>query len=156
MLSRPTSQAADTSNRDDGFAAVKVCTRDAASPRLHRELRFYDHVSSLKSSHRGQNYIRGLLETFTVNGPTGKHLCLVHPPMHMTVRELQYQNPSHRLNKQILKWTLFNLFSALSFLHDEAQVTHTGKLLIAELYLGVCLIAYNRYQSVKYHVDHQR
>lgn len=47
--------------------------------------------------------------------------------MHMTIRELQYQNPSHRLTEQLLKWTLFNVLSALSFLHDEANVIHTGK-----------------------------
>ncbi|KAI9889353.1 MAG: hypothetical protein M1814_005521 [Vezdaea aestivalis] len=44
--------------------------------------------------------------------------------MHMTIRELQLQNPSKRLNKQILNWTLFNLLSALSFLHDVAKVVH--------------------------------
>ena len=55
--------------------------------------------------------------------------------MHMTIRELQRQNPSKRLNKQILNWTLFNLLSALTFLHDEAKVVHTGGFVIA-LYLG--------------------
>ena len=49
--------------------------------------------------------------------------------MHMTVRELQNMNQSHRLNEQLLKWTLFNLLNALSFLHDEAKVVHTGKVL---------------------------
>ena len=50
--------------------------------------------------------------------------------MHMTIQELQRQNPSKRLNKQILNWTLFNLLSALSFLHEEAKVTHTGGFVI--------------------------
>jgi hypothetical protein len=38
-------------------------------------------------------------------------------------------NQSHRLNEQLLKWTLFNLLNALSFLHDEAKVVHTGEVL---------------------------
>lgn len=118
---------ADWSNRDSGFVAVKVCTRDGiGSPRQDRELKFYEHVSSLNSQRPGQTYVRGLLETFEINGPTGSHLCLVQPPMHMTIGELQRQNPSKRLTKQLLNWTLFNLLSALSFLHDEAKVTHTG------------------------------
>lgn len=50
--------------------------------------------------------------------------------MHMTIQELQRQNGSKRLNKQILNWTLFNLLSALSFLHDEAKVIHTGVFVI--------------------------
>ncbi|KAL9614068.1 MAG: hypothetical protein Q9167_001422 [Letrouitia subvulpina] len=114
-----------------GFVALKLCTRsETGSPRNDRELKFYEYVSSLNSQHSGQAYIRGLLETFEINGPTGKHLCLVQPPMHVTIRELQRQNASKRLNKQILNWTLFNLLSALSFLHDEAKVIHTGGFVI--------------------------
>lgn len=91
-----------------------------------RELKLYEHVASLGSQHPGQAHIRGLLETFEISGPTGKHLCLVHPPMHMTLADLQRQNPSKRLNKELLNWTLFNLLGALSFLHYEANVVHTG------------------------------
>ncbi|RMX98209.1 hypothetical protein D0868_10218 [Hortaea werneckii] len=110
------------------FVSVKVCTRHGAgSIRKDRELKFYEHVASLGSQHPGQAYIRGLLETFELSGPTGKHLCLVQPPMQMTIAELQRQNPSKRLNKELLNWTLFNLLSALSFLHDEANVVHTGE-----------------------------
>ncbi|TWU72294.1 hypothetical protein ED733_003630 [Metarhizium rileyi] len=112
-------------NSDSTFVAVKVCTRDSGkSPRLRRELEFYHHVSSLNSQHPGQRFIRGLYETFEIPGPSGQHLCLVHPPMHMTINELQYINPARRLNQELLKLVLFNLLNALSFLHDEAEVTH--------------------------------
>ena len=96
---------------------------------MRRELQFYEHVSSLNSPHHSQSFIRGLYETFELSGPFGQHLCLVHPPMHMTIQELQYRNASHRLNEKLLKWTLFNLLNALSFLHDEAGVVHTGEIL---------------------------
>ncbi|KAF1355821.1 non-specific serine/threonine protein kinase [Lizonia empirigonia] len=109
-----------------GYVAVKICTRDAEKPtQLSRELDFYEHVSSMESQHRGQAYIRGLYGEFELNGPTGKHLCLVHPPMHMTIRQLQYQNSAHKLNVPLLKWTLANMLKALSFLHDETKVVHT-------------------------------
>ncbi|KAE9972698.1 hypothetical protein EG328_004839 [Venturia inaequalis] len=112
--------------RDAGFVTIKVCTRDIGqSGRVHRELQFYEHVSSLDSKHHGQSFIRGLLATFDIAGPNGQHLCLVHTPMHMTIQELQYSNASHRLNGPLLKWTLSNLLNALSFLHDEANVVHT-------------------------------
>ncbi|KAI6888638.1 hypothetical protein KC318_g15108, partial [Hortaea werneckii] len=97
--------------------SVRLCLRQI----------LYEHVASLGSQHPGQAYIRGLLGTFEISGPTGKHLCLVQTPMHMTIAELQCQNPSKRLNKELLNWTLFNLLNALSFLHDEANVVHTGK-----------------------------
>ncbi|KAF1979466.1 non-specific serine/threonine protein kinase [Bimuria novae-zelandiae CBS 107.79] len=112
--------------RDRRFVVVKVCTRDGhQSARVSRELRFYEHVSSLKADHHGQSFIRGLLGTFEITGPTGQHLCLVHPPMHMTVRDLQYMKPSRRLNEPLLRWTLSNVLSALTFLHEQAEVIHT-------------------------------
>lgn len=114
--------------RDQKFVAVKVCTRDRhQSARVHQELRFYERVSSITTNHHGQSFIRGLLGTFEVTGPTGQHLCLVHPPMHMTIRDLQYTNFSRRLNEPLLRWTLSNVLNALAFLHDEADVIHTGK-----------------------------
>lgn len=49
--------------------------------------------------------------------------------MHMTVVELLQQNHTCRLNKELLNWVLRNLLRALSFLHEEAEVVHTGKSL---------------------------
>ena len=119
---------ANIAHSDSKFVTVKVCTRDSQkSARLRRELAFYEHASLIKSQHPGQHYIRGLYETFDISGPSGQHLCLVHPPMHMTINELQYKNPAHRLNEELLRLTLLNLLNALSFLHDEAHVTHAGK-----------------------------
>jgi serine/threonine-protein kinase SRPK3 len=116
--------------RDQAFVAVKVCTRNGnQSARIHRELQFYERVSSIKTNHHGQSFIRGLLGTFEIAGPTGQHLCLVHPPMHMTIWDLQYMNTSRRLNKPLLRWTLSNVLNALALLHEEAEVIHTGELL---------------------------
>ncbi|KAF2759214.1 kinase-like protein [Pseudovirgaria hyperparasitica] len=87
-------------SRDSGFVALKVCTRDnIGSLRNDRDLKIYEHLE--------------------------KHSCLIQPPMHMTIRELQCCNPSKRLNEQILNWTLFNLLRGLTFLHDEVRVVHT-------------------------------
>ncbi|KAF1821305.1 non-specific serine/threonine protein kinase [Dissoconium aciculare CBS 342.82] len=111
---------------DSSFTAVKVGTRDVDRPKsFDREVKFYERVNSLATDHAGSACIRGLHEVFKLSGPTGDHLCLVQPPMHMTMRELQQRNSSRRLNEQLLKWTLFNLLHALSFLHDEVGAVHT-------------------------------
>jgi hypothetical protein len=82
--------------RDAGFiasyVAVKICTRDSEkSIQLNRELEFYEHVSSMESQHRVQAYVRGLYGEFELDGPTGKHFCSAHPPIHMTIRQLQFK-----------------------------------------------------------------
>ena len=46
--------------------------------------------------------------------------------MHMTIRQFQYQNLTHKFNVPLLKLTLANMLKALLFLHDEAKVVHTG------------------------------
>ena len=111
------------------FVSIKVCTRNTGpSVSIRREVQFYEHVASLNSHHPGQAFIRGLFETFEIEGPGGQHLCLVQPPMHMTIHEFQRLNSSHCLNERLLKWTLSNVLKALSFLHDEARVVHTGNI----------------------------
>lgn len=47
--------------------------------------------------------------------------------MHMTIREFQSLNSSRRLNETLLRWTLSNVLQALAFLHEEAEVVHTGQ-----------------------------
>lgn len=81
--------------------ALKVCTHETGSQRTNREIQVHEHLASLDSKHNGQAFIRELLETFKIEGPSGEHLCLVQPPMHMTIQELQYHNPSRKLNKQL-------------------------------------------------------
>jgi serine/threonine protein kinase len=117
---------------------IKVCTRTSSKTiDNHREIKFYEHLISLVSQHRGSAYIRDIRDTFEIDGPDGRHLCLVHSPMHMTIRDLEYLNPLRRLPEALLRCILFNILQALSFLHEEAQVIHAGKPLGIE---KVCLL----------------
>ncbi|KAI9760057.1 MAG: hypothetical protein M4579_001890 [Chaenotheca gracillima] len=58
-------------------------------------------------------------------GPDGLHMCLVHPPLHMTVSTLQRQGLTQRYNEVMLRETLLRLFRVLDFLHTVANVVHT-------------------------------
>lgn len=116
-----------TDNSQHRYVAIKVCiqTKPHTGP-MHRELEIYQHLAGLGSRHPGQAYIRGLYETFDLSGPDGCHLCLVHPPLHMTISELQRHGRHQRYNQKLLRETLTRLFRALEFLHDIAGVVHTG------------------------------
>ncbi|KAJ5585059.1 protein kinase domain protein [Penicillium hispanicum] len=113
----------DTSQK---YFAVKALTKAASGPaRKTREMDIYSHLSHINSSHPGCTYIRGLYESFQQEGPHGTHQCLVHPPMHISLRQLVIQSRSHRLNEVLLKRVLIYLFHALDYLHSEAGVIHT-------------------------------
>ena len=91
----------------------------------HRELRIYEHLASIKSTHPGQSLIRELYGSFEPQGHAGKHQCLVLQPMHMTLLEMMGLNPEP-FDLPLLKMTLRRLLLALDFLHTEANVIHTG------------------------------
>jgi len=96
------------------------------------EIKFYKHLISLNSQHNCSGYIRDIRDAFEIDGPKGHHLCLVHSPMHMTIHELRYMMPSRRLPDTLVKCILIHTLKALSFLHEEAQVTHTGEAIGVE------------------------
>lgn len=108
------------------YLVVKVSTSLRNFPTAsRRELRIYEHLAKIKSSHPGQSLIRELYDAFELDGPAGKHQCLVQQPMHLTVLEMMRLNPKP-FNLPLLKLTLRRILRALDFLHTEAKVIHTG------------------------------
>lgn len=122
------------------YVAVKVLTRTSAhaEPALSRELGVYEHLSRLNPSHVGSAYIRGLYDTFELSNPCGVYQCLVHPPMHMSINKLRMRARSCRLSEPLLKQTLICLLQALDFLHSEANIVHSGKILRCWWFLCIC------------------
>jgi hypothetical protein len=61
-----------------------------------------------------------------VDGPDGRHRCLVHAPLWESVLTFLHRNPVRRLPTPIVAFILKNLFLALDFLHAECEIIHTG------------------------------
>ncbi|TDL14150.1 kinase-like protein [Rickenella mellea] len=75
--------------------------------------------------HPGRMAVRSLLDPFDVDGPDGKHRCLVHPPLWDNVLTFLHRNPLRRLPPLVLALVLERLFLALDFLHTECRIAHT-------------------------------
>lgn len=113
--------------------ALKVSTQLQRFPLKGRaELAIYEHLQKIESSHPGQSYIHKLRNAFEILGPHGRHQCLVQPPMHMSILDMLEMN-TEPLNAPLLKHILKRLLNALDFLHAEAHLVHTGKLLSSAL-----------------------
>lgn len=69
--------------------------------------------------------IRELYDSFELQGQAGNHRCLVLQPMHMTLLEMMGLNPKP-FDLPLLKMTLRRFLLALDFLHNEANIIHTG------------------------------
>lgn len=111
---------------DQKYVVVKVSTSLQDIPTAtDREYKIYEHLTTIKSDHRGQAYIRSLYDTFELQNSKARHSCLVHSPMQMTILDVMGMT-SQPLNLSLLKETLQKLLLALDFLHTEANIVHLG------------------------------
>lgn len=68
-----------------------------------------------------------LLDSFEVAGPHGRHVCLVHQPLGMSLYDLKMRARGKVFSKDVLKTAVRKLLAALDYLHKEAHVIHTGE-----------------------------
>ncbi|KAJ8116692.1 hypothetical protein OPT61_g1942 [Boeremia exigua] len=57
------------------------------------ELNVYKRIEESSKDHPGRHAVRSLLDSFDVNGPNGRHRCLVHPPLWESILDLDIVTP---------------------------------------------------------------
>lgn len=90
------------------------------------ELKMYRRTEQSPKGHPGRDAVRTLLDTFYIDGPEGKHRCLVHPPLWDSVLTFLRRSPVKRPPSAIVAFILRRLFLALDYLHTECQIIHTS------------------------------
>jgi serine/threonine protein kinase len=83
------------------------------------------------TTHPGQDYVRNVLDSFEVEGPGGKHLCLAFEPLRQPLWMLGRQiSPNGLVQPRIIKALMPSILKCLDFLHSECHVIHTGNTFI--------------------------
>lgn len=119
--------------KHDCWVALKIYIN---ASKVHRELPVYQHINSIQSSHPGKNHVRELFSHFEIEGPHGKHICLVHKPLGLTLDELKDEMEAKVVSKEVLIELFRYVLQGLEFLHEEAKVIHTD-LQPHNMFLGV-------------------
>ena len=76
------------------------------------------------SKHPGRKCLRLLLDSFEIKGH-GKHNCLVHQPLGMSVYDLKMHARAKVFNKEVLRTSIKQVLAALDYLHKEVHVMYT-------------------------------
>ena len=109
--------------KQSDYVALKIYINNL---KYHRELPIYEEINDLQTSHEGQKYIRKMYDSFELQGPHGRHTCLVHQPLGISLGELKELAPDGLFSAELIRQTLRCILSGLQFLHKEARVIHTG------------------------------
>ena len=72
-------------------------------------------------------FVRSLLDSFTVKGPTSNHTCLVFEPLREPLWLLKERFEGNTIPSEILKIMVEMLLHGLDYLHTECHIVHTGK-----------------------------
>jgi hypothetical protein len=97
-----------------------------------------------------------MMDIFDINGPEGKHQCIVHEPLLTSLLHFQATFNPPRLSEDLVRGAVQQLLFALDFLHTEAHVIHTGILLFLSWQLTLLTSIHHRYTSEEYYHQHKR
>lgn len=109
------------------YVVLKVYVTGQARAHV-RELRIYKQMNEVETNYPGRNFIRKLLDHFDIEGPHGRHVCLVHEPHGTSADFLVKMFPGHAMTLDDMKPGIRQLLIALDFLHSECHITHTGNM----------------------------
>ncbi|KAG6069688.1 hypothetical protein E4U16_007491 [Claviceps sp. LM84 group G4] len=104
---------------------VKLFGESKAIPIQDIELNAYKRIENTSIDHPGRHAVRSLLDSFDIDGPNGRHRCLVHPPLWESIFDLRHRNPVEKLPEPVIAHVLKRLFLALDLLHQECNIAHT-------------------------------
>ncbi|OJJ35884.1 hypothetical protein ASPWEDRAFT_51813 [Aspergillus wentii DTO 134E9] len=89
------------------------------------ELNIYNHINDINTNHPGRGFIRRLFGHFFVDGPKGRHVCLVHEPLGINASAWLQHVPGQKMTLGGMKSAIRQLLVTLDFLHSVAGVIHT-------------------------------
>lgn len=135
------------------YVMVKIFIQASSmGDQVDNELNIYKCMQQSPTGHRDRDVIRTLLDTFYIDGPEGKHRCLVRPPLWESVLAFLRRNPVERLPSPVIALVLHRLFLALDYLHTECHIAHTGSLPFYLPGLRISSLLSIRHQSRQHHV----
>ncbi|KAK2737832.1 hypothetical protein FQN57_007390 [Myotisia sp. PD_48] len=102
---------------------LKICISEKTP---NREIQIYKHLNFIQSQsdHCGKQYYRSLYDSFEITGPYGRHTCLVHQQLGLSLFQVLDIRPKGTLTIELLKPPLRQILIGLDILHSVG-IIHT-------------------------------
>lgn len=111
--------------RDLSESKYVVLKVNVSGVERNHEISVYDRINLVETNHLGKSFIRKLLGHFHIEGPHGRHICLVHQPFGPSLDQFLSFFPERVLSLEDLKPCLRQILGILDFLHTDAHIIHT-------------------------------
>ncbi|KAG6887611.1 hypothetical protein C0992_011541 [Termitomyces sp. T32_za158] len=107
------------------FVAMKVSIASASTE--SSETRILHHIRVAGHQHPGREFVTTLLDDFDLEGPNGRHRCLITEVTGPSVGKVRYETPGNRLPTSVARRIASQSAKGLAFLHS-CGVVHGGKI----------------------------
>lgn len=107
------------------FVTIKINVNTLTPDFLDGRRSIAHKLKTTNPIHRGYNHVRFMLETFTIKGKYGEHLCVVYDVLREPLDECQQRLPSKLFKSDHLRALLPSLLKGLEYMHSECHVVHT-------------------------------
>ncbi|KAK7676386.1 hypothetical protein QCA50_020649 [Cerrena zonata] len=109
------------------YFVLKVCVNTRPrTEQTSKEIEILRHIGSVNPNHPGYKFVRMLQDAFEIRGPAGTHQCLLFTPLTETLAIFRYRYDEECIPGLLVGQLMKQCISALSYLHDECHVIHTG------------------------------
>ncbi|KAK0184927.1 kinase-like domain-containing protein, partial [Armillaria mellea] len=107
--------------------ALKIMTDEASqAPELH-ELEYFQRLLCQNPGHVGYTRVVHLSDSFYIDGPYGRHLCIVTEMAICTLLTLAEQCfTGNRIPEYGAKIVIRDVLSALDYVHNDCNIIHTN------------------------------
>lgn len=125
LLLRNLTNYVSKKSSESKYVVLKV---NVSGVERNHEISVYDRINLVETNHLGKSFIRKLLGHFHIEGPHGRHICLVHQPFGPSLDQFLSFFPERVLSLEDLKPCLRQILGILDFLHTDAHIIHTSEI----------------------------
>ncbi|RAH75807.1 kinase-like protein [Aspergillus japonicus CBS 114.51] len=112
---------------NERYVALKINSNNSHARKTAGdvELEVLRHITRANPQHEGWSFVRKLLDSFSVQGIAGNHVCLVFEPLRESLGKYCQRWQDRVMPPEIFKIILQEILQALEYLHTECHIIHT-------------------------------